>query len=456
MADNFKNINDRILLNSMMASTNDAIVFTNREGIIIKMSKAYSTYLNKSLDECIGKHVIDVIQNTRMHKVMETGVAEIAQLQEINGRTMIATRIPIKHNGKIIGAFGRVVFKDLRELSSMHESILELQNNLNAYRDKFESLSSSHYSIDDIIGKSDIIINTKSVVRKFAKGKSNVLILGETGTGKELFAHAIHALSERRNKPFLSINCASIPSELIESEFFGYVDGAFTGSRRGGKLGLFHAADKGTLFLDEIGDLPLYMQVKLLRALQEKEIRRIGANFNEKIDVRIIAATNKKLIDMVNANKFREDLYYRLNVVSITIPPLRERLEDIPLLVKELLFRISSKNGILIEGIDDDAIKLLQTYNWPGNIREMENVIERSSNFLDKDRIIHKEHIYLNSDDNLHVEFTGKLSEIVNRAEKTAIKNSLEANGGNKSKTARALGLSRTSLYEKMRKHNIK
>lgn len=208
--------------------------------------------------------------------------------------------------------------------------------------------------------------------------------------------------------------------------------------------------------MDEIGDLPLYMQVKLLRALQEKEIRRIGANFNEKIDVRIIAATNKKLIDMVNANKFREDLYYRLNVVSITIPPLRERLEDIPLLVKELLFRISSKNGILIEGIDDDAIKLLQTYNWPGNIREMENVIERSSNFLDKDRIIHKEHIYLNSDDNLHVEFTGKLSEIVNRAEKTAIKNSLEANGGNKSKTARALGLSRTSLYEKMRKHNIK
>lgn len=449
-------MDDGFLLETVLSSANDAIVITDKDGIIIKMSKAYAEFLGKDLKNCIGKHVTEVIENTRMHIVAKTKKAEIAQLQDIKGRTMVATRVPLKVDGEIVGAYGRVVFKDLRELKSMHASLLELEDTLSIYKSKFETLSAARYSIDDIIGNSQQISELKAEIIKASPSKSNVLILGESGTGKELFAHAIHNLSRRRNMPLISVNCASIPSELIESELFGYVGGAFTGSARNGKMGLFHAADKGTLFLDEIGDLPAHMQAKLLRAIQEGEVRRVGATSNEKVNVRIIAATNKDLNEMVEKGQFREDLYYRLNVINIAIPPLRERLEDMPMIVNELLLKISEKNGIIIDGIDEEALNKLLMYKWPGNIRELENVLERAAIYLSDDRIIHADNIMADPHKMIDNYAGEQLKVLLDKTEKFIIEGAIARNKGNKAKTARDLGISRTNLYEKMTKYQIK
>ncbi len=448
-------LTDSFLLETMMSSSNDAIVFTDKNGIIVRISDEYAKFLNRTVGECIGRPVEEIIENTRLPIVLKTGKSEIAQLHEINGKTMVATRIPLTVDGKIVGSFGRVMFKDIRELKIMHSNLLELQQSLSLYKSKFEIFSAARYDIDNIIGNSAAMINLKLLIRQMAPSKSNVLILGESGTGKELFAHAVHNLSQRRQMPLISVNCASIPSELIESEFFGYVGGSFTGSRREGKMGLFHAADNGTLFLDEIGDLPLHMQVKLLRAIQEEEIRRVGATESEKVNVRIIAATNKNLMDMVKKGTFRDDLYYRLNVVNLIIPPLRERMEDLPLLVDELILKIAEKNEIIINGIDDSAMSKLREYDWPGNIRELENVLERSANFLDSDRIIHGTGIDLDCVTDLSTCQNGNLKSHISNLEKSIIASTLRKNKGRKSATARDLGLSRTSLYEKLQKYGL-
>ncbi|MBU3113044.1 sigma 54-interacting transcriptional regulator [Clostridium lacusfryxellense] len=228
---------------------------------------------------------------------------------------------------------------------------------------------------------------------KVSSSKSNVLLLGESGTGKELFAHAIHNESDRKHSPIIKINCGSIPSELFESELFGYESGAFTGAKKNGKPGKFELANRSTIFLDEIGDLPLSMQVKLLRVIQEKEIERIGSIRSQKIDVRIIAATNKNLEEMIKQKTFREDLYYRLNVINIRVPSLRERRDDIPSLAKYLMKKISLEMGIPVTNISDEAIMVLSLYDWPGNIRELENSIERALNLVDKESIIEIIHL---------------------------------------------------------------
>ena len=448
-------LTDGLLLETMLASSNDAIIFTDKNGIIVKISEAYTKFLNKTVEDCVGRPVEEIIENTRLPVVMKTGQAEIAQLHEINGKTMIATRIPLIVDGKVVGSFGRVMFKDIRELKVMHANLLELQDSLHLYKSKFETLSAARYGIDNIIGNSASITSLKHLLRQVAASRSNVLILGESGTGKELFAHAIHSLSPRSHMPLISINCASFPTELIESELFGYVGGSFTGSRREGKMGLFHAADNGTLFLDEIGDLPLHMQVKLLRAIQEEEIRRVGATESEKVNVRIIAATNKDLLDMVKHGTFRDDLYYRLNVVNLSIPPLRERMEDLSLIVDELILKISEKNEIIINGIDEAAMTKLREYNWPGNIRELENVLERSAIFLGPDRIIHGREIELNNVSEINACHSGSLKDYMANLEKSIIISTLNQNKGVKSATARALGLSRTSLYEKLEKYDL-
>lgn len=207
--------------------------------------------------------------------------------------------------------------------------------------------------------------------------------MGESGTGKELFAHSIHAGSMRRKAPFVCVNCGSIPEQLIESELFGYEEGAFTGARKGGKIGLFPAAHGGTIFLDEIGELPLPMQVRLLRVLQDREIQRVGSNVREKVNVRVVAATNRNLYQMVKKGEFRSDLYYRLNVVTLHLPLLRERKEDLPLLIRMILSKISKKENLGAIEISREAMDHLLRYDWPGNVRELENVLERAVNFTD-------------------------------------------------------------------------
>lgn len=443
------------LLNTVMEATNDAIVYVNKEGYIEMFSNAYANFLEINKEDAIGKHVTEVIENTRMHIVAKTGKPEIAQVQRIKGRKMIATRIPVYANGKIVGAVGKVLFKDLDELHTLYAEINKIEKELNLYKDEFKKLNMAKYDLDSIVSKSEAMRELKELTARAAKTNSNVLILGESGTGKELFAHAIHNNSKRKNFPFVKVNCGAIPFELLESELFGYEEGSFTGAKKGGKIGKFKAADGGTIFLDEIGDLPMNMQVKLLRVLQDKEIERIGSNYSEKIDVRVIAATNKDLEKMVSEGSFRLDLYYRLNVVSIKIPPLRERKEDIPILANYLIKKISKAENLKVEKILDETLEYLKKYDWPGNVRELENILERAINFLDGDLVIRPQHLPSKITGITRYREIDSLKSILEEVEKQTIIDSLIIAKGNKTLAANMLKISRTSLYEKIIKYNI-
>lgn len=312
----------------------------------------------------------------------------------------------------------------------------------------------------DIVGNSDSIEKVKKMAVTVSKTNSTILLRGESGTGKELFARAIHNLSDRKSNNFVAINCAALPDSLIESELFGYEKGSFTGAISSGKEGLFKEADGGTLFLDEIGELSAVIQAKLLRALQEGVIRKIGSNKEERVDVRIVAATNKNLEEMVEKSEFREDLYYRLNVIPIFIPPLRDRLEDIPILVGYFIDKLNNRLGKSITTANLEFVDRLMKYNWPGNVRELQNVVERAMN-LCEGNILTEEHLIINIRDNegvikkeVNLNCDLKLEDVVKACEKEAI---LKALGKHKSirKAAKALGVSHTTVVNKINKYNI-
>ncbi|HVI42937.1 MAG TPA: sigma 54-interacting transcriptional regulator, partial [Anaerovoracaceae bacterium] len=448
-------ISKEFLLDTILNTTNELFVLINQDGYIEEISQPYAEFIGVKREDVIGGHVKEVIENTRMDIVAKTGIPEVENLQKIKGQKMIATRLPIIKDGKVIGAFGRVLFKDVNELNNLYEKINKIETELDLYKKQFGKINTAKYSVDDIVGSGSLMHSLKETIEKIARTNSSVLILGESGTGKELFAHAIHNASNRANQPFVCLNCGTIPAELLESELFGYEEGAFTGAKKGGKIGMFQAAHKGTIFLDEIGDLPMPMQVKLLRVLQDREIQKIGSNVRESIDVRVIAATNKNPYQMVQENKFRSDLYYRLNVISLRIPALQERKEDIPELARAFIKKLALKENIPVEKISDSALEYLKRYDWPGNVRELENVMERAVNFIGNDKIIRPEH--------LPSRLTGispqlqskSLKDIVEETERIAIVNTLLSNGGKKTLTAKTLGISRTKLYEKIQKYHI-
>lgn len=313
----------------------------------------------------------------------------------------------------------------------------------------------------DIIGSSPSIEKVKKIAATVSKSNSTILITGESGTGKEIFARAIQNLSSRKDKSFVTINCAAMPDNLIESELFGYEKGSFTGAITSGKEGLFKEADGGTLFFDEIGELSMHLQAKLLRVLQEGVIRRIGSNKEEKVDVRIIAATNRNLEEMVKEKKFREDLYYRLNVIPIYIPPLGERLEDIPLLVTYFIEKLDRKLNKNISTASMEFIGKLMNYEWPGNVRELQNVIERAMN-LCEDNILTQDYLffdfnreYKSENSNLIINNDLKLKDLVELCEKEAIARVIEKSKSIR-KSAKTLGISHTALINKIKKYGIK
>ena len=443
-----------ILLDAILNIMQEAIVVVDKNGYIWHMSKPYKEYL-KINEDVIGKHVTEVIENTRMHLVLKTTKAEIAEVQNINGKELIVSRLPIIHNGKIEGVFGKVLYKDISELKELYEKVDTLKSERNFYKNKYSEMNRAEYSLEDIISVSSSMKALKETVTKVSGKDSNVLILGESGTGKELFAHALHINSKRVGSPIISLNCATIPSELMESELFGYEAGAFTGALKGGKIGLMEVAHGGTLFLDEIGDLPMPMQAKLLRVLQDRKIRRIGGNENINIDVRIIAATNKDLYEMVENKKFRDDLYYRLDVVSLKIPPLRERREDIKPLAENIVRKLNIKHKMNVKKITVRAMEHLSVYDWPGNVRELENVIERAVNFITDEPIIRTKNLPSKITGIDHEDDKRSLREKMDAAEKEFIIETLIQNNGNKTISAKKLGVSRTSLYEKMSKLEI-
>lgn len=443
------------------------MVVVDPEGYIIMMTKNYCDFVGVTQEYAVGRHVTEIIENTRMHIVAQTEQKEIGSLQEIKGNMMIADRIPLYHDNKLIAAVGSVIFRDVSELDSYVKNVQQMEKQLDFYKKELQKALGGIYTFDNIVGESESISKAKDMAIKVSTSRSNVLILGESGTGKELFAHAIHNASPRNQYPLIKINCGSIPSELLESELFGYDTGAFTGAKKGGKPGKFELADKSTIFLDEIGDLPLAMQVKILRVIQEREIERIGSTKSQKVDVRIIAATNRNLEEMIKEKTFREDLYYRLNVININIPSLRERKSDIPLLSLHLMKKISSEMERHVTEISKEAMLALSSYDWPGNIRELGNLIERALNLVDKQAMIGLEHLprYVTQgiavpstsdlDNSIAVKISGTMKEIYEDIEKKAIKQALIDFKGNKYQAALKLDISRTSLYEKIKLYNL-
>ncbi|MFT5874421.1 MAG: transcriptional regulator with PAS, ATPase and Fis domain [Clostridium sp.] len=451
-----KDTADKNMLNTIFNTIDECVVTVDENGIITMMSNGYKQFINCENPE--GKHVTEVIENTKLHIVAKTGVREFGEIQEVNGHKMISMRVPIKKDGKVVGAIGKVMFKDLSNFNVLSAKLNNLEKEVEYYKSELSKDLKAVYTFNNIIGSSIKSLEVINLARKVSNTDSNVLITGESGTGKELFAHSIHNASRRCSKPFVKINCGAIPAELFESEMFGYEEGAFTGAKKTGKKGKFEYADGGTILLDEIGDMPMNMQVKLLRVIQEKELTRVGGNDCIKVDIRIIAATNKSLEQLIKDGKFREDLYYRLDVMHLRIPALRERVEDIEELSNELRIKTCEKYKVYSEGISREAIDYLKTYNWPGNIRELENVIERAINLLDSDLSIMPKHLpekIIKSKIKKYSLENNYLKEVVENIEKDLIMECIKKTGGNKKETAKILGLSRTGLYKKLNRYNL-
>lgn len=452
-----------VILDTFLDSTEECIVIVNKSGCIEALSRAYANFLRVDREKVIGKHVTDVIENTRMHIVIQTGVAEIAEKQIIRGEAMIASRIPIRKGREVVGAMGRVLFKNLGDFQALYDKINNIEEELTLYKKSFTDAHKPRFTLDDIITVNQEMQQLKKMIARVAKTNSGVLLLGESGTGKELIAHSIHQASKRAAKPFISINCGAIPPELLESELFGYEGGAFTGASAKGKIGLLKAADRGSVFLDEVGELSLGLQVKLLRFLQEKEIKKVGSNTTEKTDVRVVAATNRNLVEMMGRGDFRSDLYYRLSVVQLNIPPLRDRLEDIKLLARHLIKKIARREGLPAISLSESALRRMQNYDWPGNVRELENILESAINFVGSDRVISADQLPARLTRNElagETEAAGDLGCLdlrteVGNFERERIVAALRMTDNNRSDAAKTLGISRTSLYEKMAKHGM-
>ena len=442
------------IIETIVENAFEWLVVVDREGRIIYINHNYCEFLEVNREETIGRHVTEVIENTRMHIVAQTGKEELADLQFIKGNYMIANRVPIIKNGEVIAAFGTVFFRDTQEWMKMDSHVKSLLTRMQPYIQKIDS--GVKYTLDDILGESQQIINLKEKVKMVSNSDISILIRGESGTGKELFAHSIHQLSSRSQKPFIKVNCGAIPENLLESELFGYEEGAFTGAKKGGKKGKFQLANGGTLFLDEIGDMPLSMQVKLLRALQDGEIEPIGSTKSISVNVRIIAATNRPLENMIEEIRFREDLFYRINVVPFSVPPLRERAEDLTLLIAYFIDKVTNRLGKRIVGIESNVLEILKSYSWPGNIRELENVIEAAVHLTKGEQItLDSLPDYLQSQTAIYRFKNKKLKDIVEETEQWVLKQSLERNKDDKALVGRELGVSRSTLYEKLNKYGL-
>ncbi len=442
---------------TILDNIHNGVLITDKAGKVIFFSKTYGKFLGKDPKEEVGKHCTEVIENTRMHLVAETGVPEINQPHRIMGQDMVVQRIPIEIAGFGTVVYGQVMFKDVRDVHALARDLKVLETKVELYEKELTSLRSSRYTIENIVGKSPAMVEVKNLALKAAQTNAPVLVIGESGTGKELFAHAIHYASERRIQPFIRLNCAAIPKDLLESELFGYEPGAFTGAGNKGKPGKFELAHRGSIFLDEISDLPLDMQPKLLRVLEEKEMERLGGTRLTKSDFRLIAATNANLENLVERGNFRKDLYYRLNVLPIQIPPLRDRKEDIPLLADHFIQRLSKEIGTKAVSISPEVLQIFMDYPWPGNVRELSNILERVLYTIDVDNIqVRHLPIFLQSlaEDSPKPQST-ILKRLKDNMEREALLHSIRLSKYNKNQAARLLGIHRTSLYKKMKKLNI-
>ncbi len=455
-------------LKAIINSTDDAISVVNEKGVHTIVNDAYTRLIGFTEKDVLGKSSnIDIAEGESMHmKVLRTrqSVHGVRMKVGPNKKDVLVNVAPVIVDGELKGSVA--VIHDISEIRNLTEELNQVKKRVRHLEAK--------YTFDDIVGKSRIMIIAKEQAIKAARTPATVLLHGESGTGKELFAHAIHNHSSRKNRQFIRVNCSALTETLLESELFGYESGAFTGASKKGRKGLFEEADRGTIFLDEIGMMSPNLQAKLLRVLQEKEIVRVGGNEPIDIDTRIISATNINLEKAVKSGYFREDLYYRLYVIPIFIPPLRDRKEDIAPLVVNIIRKCNQDFGRNIKDMSPKVIKILLNYSWPGNIRELENVIERAViNMKISEDILEPRHIpEFISLTNQKTQYQEKpifdkipediektataLKDLKKETEKNAITKMLKIFNGDCQKTADYLGISIRTLYYKMRKYQIR
>lgn len=431
----------------VLGHTHEGVVIADHECRVVYVNEANHRITGLDNKQILGKYVKDVVPMSSLIEVIKTGKEKLMTKTWVGSKYVISNIVPIFDGKELIG--GISIFMDITEIEALNNKLRQAEEQINHLsKQLYGFLGNKEY----ITGRSPLMQKVFLIAQKASMINSNVLITGESGTGKEVLARFIHNTGLGSKKPFVAVNCGAIPETLLESELFGYESGAFTGASIHGKAGLFEQAKGGTIFLDEIGDLPLSLQVKFLRVLQNKEIQRLGGNRKINLDVRIIAATNQPLEKMVAEKTFREDLYYRLNVIQINIPPLRERKEDTHIYIKFFLEKLSKTMGIECPKIAPDAMKILLNYDYPGNVRELSNIIEKCL-IMDEDGIIDindlPEFLSINA-----IEYDVFLHEKQNwptlkQLEKMLIKRAISTYSS-KSKAAEALGISRATLYRKM------
>jgi len=367
------------LLEALIDNPYECPLVIDVNGIVRFMSRYNEKIYGLTQNEAVGRHITEVNKNTKMHEVLKTGTAQIGRPMRLGNRQRIVARIPLRdRQGNLIGVLGKLMFHQTEKIRDLYFQLEVLREQVRYYKKEVDDLRSAHLQWEKIVGDSPLMIMAKKEALKAASSDAPVLLSGESGTGKELFASAIHYSSKRAEGPFIRVNCAAIPQELIESELFGYEPGAFTGARPKGKPGKFELAHKGTIFLDEIGDMPLSTQAKILRVIQEKEIERVGGTRSLKVDFRVIAATNKDLASEIQKGQFRADLYFRLKIFPITLPSLRDIKQDIPKIAYHFLSCLREKREKAPIAFSKEAMEVFLNYPWPGNVRELRNAVERA------------------------------------------------------------------------------
>jgi PAS domain S-box-containing protein len=437
-------------LEEIIDSINDGVLVIDSQGIVQLINAEYTKITGVQKEKIIGEYLVDVRKGAILPRTLEDGERRSGIYRKEGENEYIVDMAPVYEQDRLIGAVS--VLKSLTEVHHLAKELKQSREKLTKLENTVGHIYRTRYTFDDIIGKDGGLKETVELAKKAAHSNLNILIQGESGTGKELFAHAIHRESFRSEFPFVPINCAAIPSSLLESELFGYEEGSFTNSKKGGKIGLFELANYGTLFLDEIGDLPSELQAKLLRVLQDGRIRKVGSLNEQEIDVQIITATNKNLGNMVEKQRFREDLYYRLNGIQVAIPPLRSRKKDLPVLINHLLNHTNTSQSLCLTEEVRDAIS---QYDWPGNTRELFNVVHYAINMTDSNNI---EFQHLPESIRKHGLLTTtypqeSLKEVLKKTEQEVIQQTVKSYSNTldgKKKAAKKLGISLATLYNKM------
>ncbi len=431
----------------------EAITVADADGILRWISPVHARFFGLERGQGLGRPADEVIENTRLPDVARSGRAEIGRMQEMNGVARIVSRFPIARGDQVVGAIGQVMFKGPDQALEFGREIAKLRAEVDYYRRELEEMRPRAPDMAAIIGDSPPMQKLKADIARVAPLDVAILVRGESGTGKELVARALHAQSNRASRQMVVLNAAALPASLVEAELFGYEPGAFTGADRRGRPGKLELADKGTLFLDEIGDMGLDIQAKVLRVLEEGTFERLGGHRSRGAGFRLVTATNRPIERMIESEAFRADLYFRIGAITLTIPPLRERREDIPALVRTFLARTAKRHNLPVRGVRDDTMALLVAQDWPGNVRELFNTVQKAAIFCDGEELTPADIPDLDVADvpvDALTDTGGSLEARLRQLEAQMIREAMERAGGNKKRAAEALGISRTYLYKRL------